>query len=117
MTYYEEYLKALTESFRSHLLESLGNVINLLLFTLTLSIVVLVVIIIYKKVYIRKLYNKIYDDLCKFHNLSPEEKSKLYTISRLIKIKHPLFLMIQPKKWQTQLTDPSSLFLYKKLFE
>lgn len=113
---FEEYIGIVSKSFRNHLNLSIGDLLGFIFVLFVIFIVVYVAIKLWKKSKVNRYYEDLFNQLCIVYGLSIEEKIKLNTLAELLRISHPLLLMVQPKRWSQFLSDPEISYLYKKLF-
>ncbi len=113
---FEEYIINVSKSFRNHLNISLANLLGFLFILVAIFVIIYIAIKLWKKSKLNKYYEDLFNQLCIAYGLSIEEKIKLNTLSELLRVSHPLLLMVQPKRWTQFLSDPEVNYLYKKLF-
>ncbi|MFN7182422.1 MAG: hypothetical protein ACK4NF_07080 [Planctomycetota bacterium] len=116
MTNFEQYFKTLSQSFYSHLNISFHNAITVIIILIPAIAGIYLLIKTVKRSKIRRYYGKIFAEICEGHQLSIEEKIKLNYLAHATRLKHPLFLTIQPKRWHQYLSDPEVALLYRKMF-
>lgn len=112
----EDYLTKVSQSLRTHLDISSKNLPIIISVLLFIFVIVYLLINFAKKIRTKKYYENLFNKLCDIYQLSVEEKIKLNTLARMLDLKHPILLFIQPKRWDRFLSEPEVSYLYKKLF-
>ncbi len=116
MDNFNEFLNKFSQAFSSHLHSSFNDAIVIIPVIVILVASIYIIIKIWNKAKMRRYYDNIFADICNIQGLSIEEKIKLYCLSKMAKVKHPIFFLIQSKRWQQFLHDPEASYLYRKLF-
>jgi hypothetical protein len=116
MDFYTEYFRKMAKEMESHLAESFKNLLWLLPLLACVFILLFLFLKIMKKWKLRKHYNNVFRQLCFLHNLEEQERFLLISLSSTLHLKHPVFLFVQPLKWQEALSRPEVEAVYKKLF-